>query len=281
MSRSVYFSHRHCAVASKHKKEIVIAPILSEALGVNISTVLIDTDIFGTFTGEIPRTLTPVDALRAKCDLAFQNSGVSLIVASEGSFGPHPSLYFVPANEEFMMLKDYENDIEIIARYLTVETNYMSAEIHSSAELISFTEKCGFPDHAIILSCRENLSVTQKGISDQITLLKAYERLKVTAFPIVAETDMRAMNNPTRMRAIQNACHELVRKIENACPNCEAPGFDMTVLIPGLPCRQCYSATKTAIVAQYSCKKCGFKTEKKFPFGKEWEDPMFCDFCNP
>jgi hypothetical protein len=45
-----------------------------------------DTDLLGTFTGEIERKLDPIATARQKCLLAMKLSNCDLGVASEGSF---------------------------------------------------------------------------------------------------------------------------------------------------------------------------------------------------
>ena len=93
------FENRSLAVATMHGKEKVIGPVLEDALGVKIVLPSqFNSDQFGTFSGEVERTLSPLEAARKKCLLAAELTGASLVVASEGSFGPHPAIYFVPAD---------------------------------------------------------------------------------------------------------------------------------------------------------------------------------------
>ena len=50
------FEGRKLLIATKHKKEIVIAPILEKELGVTCFVAPdLDTDELGTFTGEVER----------------------------------------------------------------------------------------------------------------------------------------------------------------------------------------------------------------------------------
>lgn len=281
MQRNFFYPGRQFTIATKHCKERVIEPLFKGALGLDLVPVSIDTDVLGTFSGEIARLLSPVDTLRAKCDLAFRESGVSLVISSEGSFGPHPSLSIVPADEEFLMLKDYDNDIEIIARSISTQTNFLSSSISDKHDLIAFTEKCGFPEHAIILRCSKNLHSVVKGINDMKFLLKEFETMQLDCDSIIAETDMRALFNPTRMLVIEQACKELLHKIKSECPNCQIPGYDVSSVVAGLPCERCSAPTRSPLAALLTCKKCGFSSEKKFPLNKEHEDPTYCDFCNP
>jgi len=72
-----------------------LAALLEKELGVIcIVPENLDTDLLGTFSGEIERELSPMDAARQKCLLAMELTGADLAVASEGSFGAHPLLYF-------------------------------------------------------------------------------------------------------------------------------------------------------------------------------------------
>ena len=51
---------------------------------------VVDTDQFGTFTGDVARTLTPIDAARPQARLPMEAFGVPKRKASEVSYGPLP-----------------------------------------------------------------------------------------------------------------------------------------------------------------------------------------------
>jgi hypothetical protein len=53
---------------------------------------------------------------------------------------------------------------------------------------------------------------------------------------VLAETDMRAMNNPSRMSVISLVTSELVKKIKSTYPDCDLAGFSVTDAKSGLPC---------------------------------------------
>ena len=58
------FSGRKLLIATKHQKEKAIAPILEKELGViAILASNLDTDVLGTFTGEIERKEDPITPL--------------------------------------------------------------------------------------------------------------------------------------------------------------------------------------------------------------------------
>lgn len=109
------FAGRKLVIATKHQKEAVIAPPIEKSLGVNCFVAKdFDTDQYGTFSGEIDRKLSPLDTARLKCYAAMKANTCDLAIASEGSFGPHPSMFFVPADDELLVLIDKKNELESI-----------------------------------------------------------------------------------------------------------------------------------------------------------------------
>lgn len=277
------FNGRKLLIATKHMKERVIAPLLEKALGVSCFTSnAFDTDTLGTFTGEVERQADPVTTARSKCLLAMELTGSDLVVASEGSFGGHPYLYFIPADEEILMLKDNKNNIEIVVKELSSETNFNGKELKNEHELLDFTRIVNFPSHGVMLrKAKDDLSNIQKGITDWKKLNHTFYHFMQEFGSVYIETDMRAMYNPTRMKVIEAATKKLITKVGAVCPQCNAPGFGITAAVPGLPCRRCGFPTQSTIKYIYSCQKCLFYKEHLYPNGDSSEDPGFCNFCNP
>lgn len=274
---------RKLIIATKHKKEKVIAKHLEKSLNVNcVTEPSYDTDFLGTFTGEIERTLSPIEAVRTKCLYAMEKFGYDLGIANEGSFGPHPAIFFIPADEEFMIFIDKINDVEIIVKNISTTTNFAGRKISNTIELDKFLAQVKFPSHGIIL--RTNRESNENIIKD----LHTYKEVKI-AFNILLdaygeayiETDMRAMNNPTRMKVIEQTTVKLIDAIKSKCPKCNTPGFTPIKLIQGLPCILCGLPTKSIKGEIIGCKKCAFEIENVFPKNKKWEDPQYCDYCNP
>jgi hypothetical protein len=277
------FEGRKIVIATKHKKEQVIVPIVKNELGLNVCVPEdFDTDVFGTFTGEVERKDGPLEALRRKVDKAMELSGFDLAIASEGSFGPHPTLFFLPAADELLMFRDKENDLEIMSREISTDTNFGSAEVQSKEELLAFAERSLFPSHALILSAvGDNNTAFAKGITTQEELLSVFQELTYKAKTVLVQTDMRALYNPTRMKTIEKACHKLMKNIKSTCPGCVTPGYNVSDVLAGLPCSLCSQPTKSTLAHQYVCKKCGYKELRYYPNLKLQEDPTFCDYCNP
>lgn len=277
------FEGRNLLIATKHKKETVIAPLFQKEFGIHCFTSdVFDTDTLGTFSGEISRKEDALTTLRNKAILASTAANCDLVIASEGSFGAHTSVFFAHADEELVMLKDFKNDLEIVAREISMETNFNGQIINSQPELLEFAAKVNFPSHGIILKPTEkNFSKVVKGINSKELLIENYQDLKKEFGTVYAETDMRAMFNPTRMNVIEKATQKLIEKIKTLCPTCETPGFDIVFAKPGLPCENCSLPTRSTLSYVYQCKNCQHQEEKKYPRGIRFEDPTYCDNCNP
>lgn len=277
------FSGRKLIIATKHQKEKAIAPLFEKELGIIcITDERLDTDVLGTFTGEIERKQDPISTVREKCFLAMNLSGCDMAVASEGSFGAHPSAFFITADDEFIMFIDKKNNLEIIARELSMETNFHGEEIHNMQQLFDFCKKVQFPSHGIILrNSKNDNDVIIKGITNYELLEESYHKLKEGSSSIFAETDMRAMYNPTRMGVIEQVAKKIIQKIKSCCPACNMPGFGVTDAKKGLKCNLCNSPTNSILYYIYNCSHCSFVKEEMFPNGKATEDPMYCDNCNP
>ncbi|WP_026904716.1 DUF6671 family protein [Pedobacter glucosidilyticus] len=277
------FNGRKLIIATKHKKEMVIAPVLEKELGVKcFIDENFDTDTLGTFTGEVERCLDPIETAREKCLRAMKLNNCDLGLASEGSFGPHPSLFFVNADDEFLIFIDQKMGIEIIARELSTVTNFNGKHISDEKELLAFASEIGFPQHALILRpSKDTFEDIHKGIVDTETLIATFHHLYKHYQSVYAETDMRALYNPTRMGIIEKATYKLLRKIQSLCPKCQMPGFDVTDAKPGLKCSLCGLPTKSTLSYVYTCKHCEFSKEELYPHQKTTEDPTYCDYCNP
>lgn len=279
----VHFAQRNAVLATMHRKEQVMKAPLEQRLGLRCTVPEgFDTDRLGTFTGERERQDDALITLRKKCRMAMAQYQFDLGLASEGSFGPHPFIPFVPADEEWVMLIDERNEIELVAREISTKTNYAALDIETEEALLAFAKRAGFPSHGLILrTSKQDYSEQIKGIRDWHTLTASFNYIRRNNGSVYIETDMRAMHNPTRMRVIQRATRKLIQQALSACPNCKMPGFAVSEAKSGLPCAQCRQATQSTLYHVYRCQKCQFEKEVYFPLNKRVEDPMFCAWCNP
>ncbi|HIK27857.1 MAG TPA: hypothetical protein IGR89_07260 [Oscillatoriaceae cyanobacterium M7585_C2015_266] len=286
-SPGCFFASRVGVLATKHQKERVIAPIMERELNVRIIVPAdFDTDVFGTFTREVKRTGTQIEAARLKAKKALEITGETLAIASEGTFGPHPVFPYIPHNLEIVLLLDTENNIEIIGEEFSTETNYSHELVKSVEEGFNFAKKVGFPEHGIVVIIgepEEGKGEIIKGIVREEKLFEVleYALKKSPDGRVHIETDMRAMYNPTRMKNIEKATLDLIKKINQICPQCGCPGFDVVERKKGLPCALCHLPTQLTRSLVYKCKKCGFSKEELFPDGREYAEPAQCHYCNP
>ena len=281
------FLGRVVAIATMHRKEQAIAPLLEAALGVKTLVPQdFDTNAFGTFTRDVDRPADQRTTARIKAEAALDLTGATLAIASEGSFGPDPTMPLLPCDRELVLLRDRQDNLEIVGQVLSSETNYRSQTIRSFAEALTFAQAIGFPEHGLVVmpaaSSQPTASIA-KGIITEAALQAAVEiALKQSATGTIhIETDMRALYNPTRMSVIAEATQALLETIARRCPQCSCPGFSEVKRFPGLPCSLCQMPTLLTLLRLYECQRCQFQQKESFPDGEQTADPALCPYCNP
>jgi hypothetical protein len=277
------FKGRDMVIATMHGKDLVIGPVFEKKLGViPFLPQDFNTDEFGTFSGEKERQQDALNTCRQKCLRAMELTGANLGIASEGSFGPHPEIFCVPADEEVIVFIDKEQDIEVHARMLSTATNFNRQYVKSWDELQAFAKAAIFPTHSLILRASgRDADCIYKGIGSPERLEHYFEELLNTFGGAWVETDMRAHHNPSRMKVIEQVTLQLLANLESCCPQCNSPGFSIKRVERGLPCKRCSSATHSVSAHVYACSKCNYEQVNSYPDGQLTEDPMFCDSCNP
>ena len=266
-----------------HRKELAIAPILESSLGIKALVPQdFDSDLFGTFTRDIDRPASQIETAKLKAAMALEISNLDLAIASEGSFFPHPILG-IAYNRELVLLLDQKYDFAVYGEYLSTDTNFRHQEISSYDQAYEFALKIGFPDHAVILmpDAQTAKSSIYKGINSMEILENTVMELLRIYPTIHIETDMRALYNPTRMKNIAKATEDLVRKLQQLCPNCNFVNFDVVERLKGLPCELCGLPTQMIRAHIYKCDRCEFQQEISFPTGMRVADAMYCNYCNP
>ncbi len=284
---SSFFANRVAVIATMHRKEDVITPLIESALG--IKTVVptnFNTDHFGTFTRETERPADQLTTARLKAEAALRLTGETLAIASEGSFGPHPQIPFVACNRELVLLCDYEHQIEVVGEALSTDTNYQSRVVDSPQSALAFARSVGFPEHGVVVmhaAGKNPKNAFAKGITTEADLSQAVTAVLERSPEQKAhvETDMRALYNPTRMAVIAQATQNLIETLQQRCPNCDYPGFSIVQRRPGLPCSLCKAPTLLTLSVLYRCQHCQFQRDKLFPDSLQTADPGRCLYCNP
>lgn len=278
------FKGRQAVIATMHRKEEVIAPLIAQ-LGIEVIVPTdFNTDVFGTFTRDIKRAGNQLEAARKKAHAALKNTNATIAIASEGSFGPHPGIPFIQSNLELVLLVDTKNNLEIRGHHRATSTNVQGRKVKNTEEALVFAKHIGFPDHGVIVRRDEHDHTNIfKDIETEKDLIHAVDALLSRWFTkeIFIETDMRAHKNPTRMKAISLATEDLLKNIVLSCPHCHRPGFVAVDYEPGLRCALCGLPTEVPLVDIHECSHCG-KTEKRrvTKYG-EHADPGRCQYCNP
>jgi len=113
-------------LTTKHQKLIALAPAFETILGAGMLEYVVDTDQLGTFSGEIERKGTALETVRKKCEWSIKKTKVEYALASEGSFGPHPMIPFIPSNREILYFIDMKRKFHFYVTEVYLETHHFS-----------------------------------------------------------------------------------------------------------------------------------------------------------
>lgn len=274
-------------LVTMHEKERYLNRASEKILGASLITTkgVIDTDVLGTFSGEIERRGSQEEVVLEKCLLGINKIGCSFGLASEGSFGPHPYIPFVYASFETLLFVDQLRGLKISERLLTAHTNYGHRICSSKEDLYSFLQAVRFPSHALIV--RPHIwmekTIIFKGIQDYHDLRKKIDQCCQRSPDGLAhvETDMRAHMNPTRGHYIQRLGIRLFRRLTRLCPQCHAPGWGRTDVKRGRPCMDCGHPSDLPMGYLWSCMQCGLREERPISPHLQYANAAYCCFCNP
>lgn len=281
--KGTVYQGRSVALLTQHGKERVIAPVLNPALGCLVERVAgYDTDLLGTFTRDIARAGSQLEAARRKARIGMDISGLSLGLGSEGAFGLDPFLGMFPWNVEFLVFIDDKQGLEVVG---TGQAKANSAQRLASswAEAQAFARAIGFPEyHLVIRPEGEGDGRIQKGIAGWPELKAAYASAvsESQSGQAYLEVDLRAYANPARLITIRLAAVDLAKRLNSLCPACCTPGFWIVESVPGLPCEACKAPTRQLRAEIYGCLKCSHRVTTEL-IDRRYADPGHCDHCNP
>ncbi|WP_373002275.1 DUF6671 family protein [Hyphomonas sp.] len=281
------FAGRQAVLATMHGKEAAIASILENALGLSIIVPQgIDTDTLGTFTGEIARPGNMDEVLIAKARLGLSITGLNLAIASEGSYGPHPHIPFIPAGLEKLVLVDQTTGLIAMEHVFDDAPSYHNRQVKDMADLADFPVLIGFPAQALIVKPSDfpapSVAVF-KGLRDLESLACAIKTATAHSRDGLAqvETDMRAHMNPARMATLARLTERFAGRLLSACKACDAPGWGVVDIENGLPCSWCGGPTNLVRSEIYGCFLCDHREKTPRTDGLQEADPGSCPYCNP
>lgn len=280
------YQGRKVALATKHKKDEVLGPALRVAVGLEVCVPDdLDTDLLGTFTGEVERQGTPREVALRKARLGMNATGLTLGLASEGSFAPHPQLLLVPADHELLAFVDGQQGIEVVEQVLSSTTNFAHHAARTVEDLKDFFERARFPSHGLIVRPNSGLQpgLLFKGITKIDELEEAVKRCALVSADGLAhvETDMRAHMNPTRRQVLGQLARDLGRRLAALCPECGTPGWGLTDIVRGLPCEWCGGETALVRAEIHGCARCDFRQSYPRSDGLSIATAANCPWCNP
>lgn len=267
--------------ATIHGKEELAREPFRRVLGAHVSAPEhLDTDQFGTFSGEIARTLTPLAAARAKAQLGMQLDGTTLGLASEGSFsggfGP------VVEHAELLLFIDGQRAMELIETAVEASPIPGGRVVSTPPEALRYAAAAGFPRQGLIVQAltrdgpvvRKNLN-TARALEDFVTLMLD----QADPGTVRVEPDYRAHLAPSRAAVVRSLAERMAARLITLCSDCGAPGFGRVRVERGLRCSACNLPTNEIAADVLECGACA--SSVRMPRSATAADPRWCDYCNP
>ena len=122
---SILHSYRGARIVlpTLHNKGVLAKDAFKKHLYMDVEELQIDTDQFGTFSGDIERQLPPKESAIAKAKLALAQLDYQHALASEGSIGADPTIPFLNSDVEFVVFVDSVNDLIISHTHRSFDIN--------------------------------------------------------------------------------------------------------------------------------------------------------------
>ena len=265
---------------TKHDKGRLVAPHFHNLLQVHIEEVNLDTDVLGTFSGEIERVGNSLETAIRKAKLGIEATGNPYVIASEGSITTDPFVPFISADIETLLFIDEELGITV---HETVISNQIIAATTTTLKnnLDEFLKRADFPKHDLIV--KPNIGAGAiKGIRELRELEKAIieARDKSADGQAIIESDFRAMYSPSRQENISKVGLKLAQRLVNTCPDCHTPGWGLKSYTRGVHCSECGDYAENALKEEIlGCAKCEYT--KPGAVINVTIDPSRCMSCNP
>lgn len=270
------------AVGTMHGKERQMAPVFAAQLGARvIAPPGIDTDQFGTFAGEVTRTLTPVAAATAKARLAMSTAKVPYGLASEASYDTCYGM--LAMHQEILVFVDDTRGIQVVEGVNTPGAPGSPTMVETSQEAVAAARRFGFPAQGAVVKAtvEDGVQVFSKGITDADAFL-AIVNVAVTAADdhrAWVEPDLRAHHNPSRREVLAALASRLAGRLATPCPGCSCPGYGKVAVHEGLPCRACGCPTSLVSADIHGCPACEHRND--VARSETAAEPRFCPLCNP
>ena len=257
----------------------MVAPAL-EAIGWTVSDVEVDTDVLGTFAGDVPRLGSALDTARKKALLGRRYSDDPWLLASEGSInqwlpGIHRDVEIVVAlhRSHEVMVVGMADSFDIFCTRFVVDHNTSEEEIHLMCAGADLSR------HHLVISASDHSFSPIGGLSSTEVVLDAIKERRARTRRLVIQTDLRAHLCPSLQATIVAASRDLALRLNHPCPRCYQPGYGEEQAITGLACRDCRMPTQEIAARQYLCPWCHHRETQDVT--GSLADPSNCSLCNP
>lgn len=213
-------------IATMHGKEAVLGPMLADLGWHVLLPIGYDTDGLGTFSGDIRRPGTAIEAALEKCRRACDATGVPRAVSSEGSYRPCQKQFPGARNVELLAFVDRERGIELVEHLVDVPTRLVKGrvppDLHSPL-VKELLVAMGWPAvRAMVVPHDPGLGVmpdhVYKDLDTEQDLAAALQACAVISGDghVHLETDLRAHMNPHRMASVAMVGVQLVKRLQRA-----------------------------------------------------------------
>lgn len=267
------------AFATMHGKERLAREAFRDVLGARVvAPAGLDTDAFGSFSDEVPRTQSPLDTARAKARRALDTSGATAALASEGSF--RSDFGWLTRHQELLVFVDDARRIELVEAFTGPVDLPPAREVTSGKHAAAFAEAMGFPRQGVMVHAdRAQGTEVAKGLRTPTALAEHVDRLAREGASLTITPDYRAHRSPARSDVIRRLCLRMAERLATPCPACAAPGYGRTDVRRGLPCQDCGEATELPLADVHGCASCD--ATHLVPRTPQLAEPRWCDGCNP
>lgn len=210
-------------IATMHGKELVLGPLLADLGFKVLLPVGYDTDALGTFSGDIRRKGTAIDAVLEKARRACLVTGIPRAVASEGSYRPCQELFPGAHNVELLSFVDLQADFSCVEHLTNTGTSFVKGRVLpdlEAPETETLLREMNWPRvKALVVPDDPALGTWPedvfKGIGDEEALIQAMKSCaqKTRDGLVHVETDLRAHMNPTRMESVASVAKVFVARL--------------------------------------------------------------------
>lgn len=211
-------------IATMHGKEAVLGPQLA-GLGFQVLLPLdYDTDLLGTFSGDVRRPGTAIEAALEKARRACIATGVPRAISSEGSYRPCQKQFPGARNAEILAFVDLENGQEVVEVMTDLPTTFVKGRVpadFSAPEVQALLSAMGWPNaRAMVVPEDPGHGVVMpewvfKGLADAPSLIEAMRVCAAhsTDGRVHLESDLRAHMNPSRMASVARVGERLAQRL--------------------------------------------------------------------